>query len=299
MTTTKRGSDARKLLASGGFPVTADRQDFLADDFDRVGEPLNLLENGRTWFANVYRAHRRHDPGQALILGVTPWLGRLAAEYCQQVLLADRSAAMVAWAARHLDLKLRNCRMVQTQWLKLELPGVDLVCGDNSFSFVRFPEGWSVLGEKLHDACRDNAQLYLRFISAPEGFAPAATEALVAEALRQSSINYTAFRAAYMLAKIERGRHYLDMDAIVERFNGELDLLAPLAEKFGLPEGNDLVTIRKYAGTGTKLYVPPVEAIIEVFAPWFRAVDVVYGPIPLARHFPLIVFEKNRPRAPG
>jgi hypothetical protein len=266
--------------------------DFMANAFDRVGEPLNLLPAAQAWFAGQVHRHLAPAPRQALVLGVTPWLGRLAAERHERVWMADQSRAMVDWARGKLEPPPPACTLLQSDWLTLELPPLDTVLGDNSFAFVPYPHGWEALRDRLFAACRPGARLFLRFFAVPDAYRAPDTATLVRAFLREPALNSTALRAAFMFAQWDPHTCGLDMDAAVARFDAELEAFFPLLDKFGLPADNDLVTLRKYAGTGITLYAPPQRDTVALLGERFRVIATDHGPTPLSAHFPLLVLER-------
>ncbi len=283
-----------EALSRDDFRTHPDSPDFMANAFDRVGEPLNLLSDSQTWFQHIYLTHQGSEaPGHALVLGVTPWLGKLAAQQHQHVWMADRSAAMLAWAKTQLSPAPANCQFLEADWLRVATPPLSTVLGDNSLAFVPYPEGWEALCNRFHQACLPGARLYLRFFSVPEKFQPASTADLVLEALRHEKINYTAFRAAYLFSHWNAQTRAIDTALALQRFEQELEAFIPLAEKFGLPADNDLVTLRKYAGTGISLYAPSQAEITQLLGRHFRILEIAFAPTEMRSHFPLFVLEKD------
>lgn len=293
MTQPASQQNALLALSRNDFRLHTNKPDFMANAFERVGEPLNLLEKGQAWFRRVYQSHLGHAPKQAMVLGVTPWLGRLAAGQHEQVLMADQSAAMLEWAMEHLRPIPDCCTLQQADWMSVDLPPLDTILGDNSFAFVPYPDGWTALRDRLYRSCNPDARLFLRFFSVPTGYCPPPSTALVRKALCQERISYTALRTAYMFSCWDAQTCSMNMNEAVKRFDHELENFIPLVERFGLPEDNDLVTLRKYADTGITLYAPPVHRIIELFQSCFRIREVALGPTVLSPHFPLLVFEKK------
>ncbi len=147
---------------------------FMSPDYAKIGEPLNLLDAGQSWFREQYRAVVKAPGDAALVLGATPWLGRLCGENHRVTYHVDRSPAMLTFLRRSLDAPgaVRpgaEFELVQRDWVDLppSPSRYDVVVGDNSLNFLPFPDGWRFLLSALADRMKPGAILAMRVFQRP------------------------------------------------------------------------------------------------------------------------------------
>src|SRR6185503_19651016 len=199
----------------------------------------------------------RNRSGTRLLLGGTPWLAELLRREYAPSFVVDQSAAMLSLAARRPweqdamhagdDAQI----FLKANWLALPDLGqpVDIVIGDNSFSFLTFPGEWAQLRDELARRMRAGAKLVIRVCSVPHGHrAEAANE--VAERFLASTapVNFTEVRAALLFAQWNPRTYAIKTEEALQAFRSGLNAFVPLiGRRVG---ANDLETICKYEGTG-------------------------------------------------
>lgn len=277
--------------------VKAKAADFMSPAYELIGEPLNLLAGGQAWFESVYLRSLSTRRERALILGATPWLGLLCRRDHKAVCLADMSAAMLQKTARAFTEVGFSGRDPSIElWINnwLSLPPVstpfDVVCADNSFAFIDFPGGWHNLIGYLKASIAPGGVLLSRFFAAPPKRAISMADIFV-EYHGCQKVNFTEIRARLMFSQWDESSRGIDMGKVVQSFEENAVLWQPLV--CGHPR-NDLVTVRKYRGSGLTLYAPKLEEIVAMLEPAFDIEAVEYGPYADAPNFPLVVARRRQ-----
>lgn len=269
--------------------------DFLAQDFELIGEPLNLLEVGQEWFTNVYRSQPGMTGPRGIVLGATAWLGCLLCQTCERVVLVDRSDAMLEMAEgsvlrASIPEKRGSLQFMQGDWLSLpNLPGpVSIAVGDNAFLFLRYPDDWLSFCNELASRMHPGARLITRVPSVPPDYEPATVEEIIFRFIKGESINYTAVRTSLLFAHWDKLTYAINTEQVLKTFETNRQKFDALYRKFPVA-GDDLTTVEKYRDSSAIYYAPPLDNILQVLRTRFRVAEVHFGQYPMAEHFPLIV----------
>lgn len=268
--------------------------DYMANGFELIGEPLNLLERGREWFAQAGRIENNGAESAGLVLGATVWLARLLSRTQRKVILVDSSGVMLDRAKADIVRLATNDPsgdfvFHQGNWLNLpELAGsLAIVAGDNSFSFLSYPDGWLALCDALADRMHPKGRLLTRVLSLPPTYQTASVEDIICRSLANDSINYTQIRAELLFAHWNSDTYGIETQLALETFEANLDRFEAIFRKYPVV-ANDLLTIRKYRDASAIYYAPPLDKVLEVFRTRFTVTDVHFGPYRLSQYFPLI-----------
>jgi len=261
--------------------------DFMSRNYTEICEPLNLLAGGQRWFGEVYDQHLPKNPSVALVLGATPWLGALCAERHAKVVLSDQSAAMLQHSQSKLAGKPGRYEFSCRDWLSLDTLSerVSTVCADNSFAFLPYPDKWKSLLDTLAALMEPGGLLLSRFFARPNDYRPESPREIAADARSQTELRFTEIRARVMFSYLDPLTNAMSTEDAVRDFERDEAMWREVLD--GYPE-NDLVNIKKYKGTGIRLYAPPVEDIVRALSPHFDVAAVEYGPYGMSRHFPLV-----------
>lgn len=263
--------------------------DYMHSSYARIGEPLNLHGRGQSWWKKLYDA----EPpiaGRGLILGGTPWLASHLAARLDKVYVVDVSAPMVSMLTDGASARMSRLVPLQGDWRVLPpmCDGLDVVAGDNSFSFMPYPCGWNDLCAHLSARMRPGARLMMRVCSVPHDHRTEEPAEIVRRFSRKDSINYTELRATLLFAEWDRSTYSIDTESALVSFERHQRHFQPLFEKFPLPPDNDLLTLAKYRGSGAVYYAPPLDEILALLARSFYVTSVAFGPYGMANYFPLI-----------
>jgi hypothetical protein len=270
--------------------------DFLRPTYGCVQEPLKLTAAARQWFANVH--DREASSGRTgLVLGATPWLAGLLTRTLQHVVVADSSDEMLQLLAHELtnDAGCSGARgavrPVRTNWLQLPtcFDSLDVVAGDNSFSFLEYPSQWRDLCDLLAARMPSGALLLVRMCSVPTHHQRLSIRQLVEKFCSPAPVNYTEIRTAVLFAHWNRHSYAIDTEEALASFEQHrTEFNCALA---GAPSSvdNDLVTMAKYRGTGAIYYAPPLDEIVRLLGERFHVESVQYGPYRMSDYFPLVV----------
>lgn len=297
----RHGAVPTESLTGSTSSVTESPCEFMRCAYELIGEPLNLLGGGQRWFRQVlgYEYSPRPD-ARALVLGAIPWLTRSMCEIVAHTTVVDTSAAMLAMCQSSvgpLALPPSNvAAFVRGNWLSLpeSLRGLDLVAGDNSFSFLSYPEHWDELVDVLSRRMTDGSVLFTRVLSVPASHRRLCPAEIVSEALsRRAPVNLTAVRAALLFAHWDERNWIIRPEEALATFEAhqrEFDALL-----YDMPDGaaNDLLSIEKYRSTGATYFVPPLAEAIQRFGRHFHVRAVYFGPYEMSQYFPLIVASKD------
>jgi SAM-dependent methyltransferase len=277
--------------------LSAEVSDFMRRDYELVTEPLNLATVGLPWFGAVY--HKHVPSGNlGLVLGATPWACRFVGGTHRRVIAADMSGAMAAMlradVARTPFAVARSVEVLQVNWL--ELPDLseplDLVVGDNSFSFLRFPDGWQRLCSVLAERMRRGARLVVRVCSTPARHKRVGVDALIARFSAQRSINCTEVRAALLFDHWDRATYAIDTEQALRTFESNRGKFEQMLQVHQVPARNDLMTIVKYRDAQATYYAPPLGEVLDAIGTSFKVISVNIGPFSMGEYFPLIVATK-------
>jgi hypothetical protein len=274
--------------------------DYMRHGFEIIREPLNLKDAGQAWYRRVFGGQidaafcqRVRDEPHGLVLGATAWLTRVIVAITPRVIVIDKNLAMLAMAHNHVP---DDVSMIAGDWLSLpEMPGpISIAVGDNSFSFVPFPEGWYELCDQLAGKMKPGAKLITRCFSMPrpkrirESPAAIAGE-FIARARAGENINYTEVRARLLFSQCDPITSRIDAQDVYGLFESNRAAFAELYELSPTVDADDLSTIEKYKDSGALYYAPDLDQIADVFREQFRVDEIRFGPYPMAECFPLIV----------
>jgi hypothetical protein len=287
-----------KTIARDRRPQSLLTRDFMADGYALIDEPLNLRADGQRWFTEIY-GRRREVASAGLVLGATPWLAGLLARTCHHTVMVDVSKAMLEHAFRELSSRSTRKRApinaVQANWLQMpqRRDAIDIIVGDNAFSFLEYPNNWAQLRDVLSTITRHRGTLLLRVCSVPSSHRSMPLEELVAGFYRRDSLNYTEVRAALLFAHWNPGTFAIKTEEVLESFESNRRLFDPLLKRCADGVDNDLLTLRKYKRSGVVYYAPPLADILSLMGRSFRISSVNYGPYAMSQYFPLIVASKR------
>ena len=267
--------------------------------YTQIGEPLNLHEAGRPWWANVYARQRSGHDSMGLVLGATTWMIELMRRNTSHVFAADMNETMIHRAESELTgapVETKGTvEFIQSDWLALPdfSRPFDVIFGDNSFSFLPYPKGWFDLADELADRMQTGATLMVRFLSMPPAHCPLTVDEIVEGFLQLTSINYTAVRTALLFAHWNRTNYSIDTERVCETFERERKKFNRLFQKFPLTPDNDLITVKKYKNSGAVYYAPPLADALDALEQRFRITGVHFGPYAMGQHFPLVVASRK------
>jgi hypothetical protein len=272
--------------------------DFMSDGYGQIGLPLNLDRRGRQWFADICAPAVQDNDAPGLVLGAVSWMGQLLRRTRQRVCLADASTVMLDIARHTLgDPADAAIELANTDWLSLPRQDepLGIVLGDNSFSFLPFPDGWLQLAGVLAERMRPGAYLVMRLLSAPADYLPDSPEVIAARYEGQRDVNLTEVRVALLFSQWDRGSYAIDTEQALRAFERHRPLFDPLMNHLSQGAANDLITLRKYRDTGAVYYAPPLEQVLRVLGVSFTVTSVHFGPYASSRNFPLIVATNTLP----
>jgi hypothetical protein len=118
-------------------------------------------------------------------------------------------------------------------------------------------------------------------------------EELVAGFTRRTSINYTEVRAALLFAHWNPVTYAINTEEVLDSYESNRRLFAPLLKRCADGVDNDLLTVRKYKSSGAVYYAPPLGEVLSLMGSSFRIRSVHYGPYAMSQYFPLIVASKT------
>jgi SAM-dependent methyltransferase len=281
------------------FSTTLAGIDFLSRDYSIIGEPLNLIDRGRDWFKRICCVDSRDMESSALVLGAIPWIGEHLRQYYKRVILVDVSPAMLEMTRLQLEhlnfAPYGRVDLVQANWTALPdfHEPLSLVVGDNSLSFLQFPDAWLRLFDDLARRMRPGARLLTRMLAIPATHRPLSIDDIICRFAGETYINSTEVRTLLLLSHWNPATYEIQTEDALDTFERNRLLFQPLLDRFTSNADNDLVTVRKYRDTGAVYFAPPLENILDVLRTRFRPIEVHFGPYPLQQYFPLIVAIKD------
>lgn len=268
--------------------------DFISNRYAQVGEPLGLRAGGRAWFAQIFERQSLPARSLALVLGATPWIGRMLRRALDHTTLVDINPEMLDTARAEIsssdDGAAGTVELIEANWLALPAlrAPVAIAVGDNSFSFVRHSEGWRQLCDALADRMHPGATLMARFLTLPLGRLTTVAE-IIEQSLGATDINYTAIRTAMLFAGASDDTFELHPARAVAMFDAHRADLAALCERCPSTPDNDLFAIERWRGSRAVFYAPPLAHVLDALGSRFRVRDIHFGPYDMAEYFPLIV----------
>jgi hypothetical protein len=274
--------------------------DFMRRAYELNGEPLRLLDGGQRWFERVLSSESdTQRRSSALALGATPWLAQLLSRTFLRTTVVDASPAMLNLCAgsvgAHKPRPAAPVEFLRCNWLALPpaVGGLDVIAGDNAFSFLRFPDDWEQLLDILADRMTPNGVLFSRLLSVPAIHRRLSPAAIVEDALaRHTLVNFTAVRVALLFAHWDSTDFTIRPEDALATFDAHRAEFAPLlCDVMDMAE-NDLLSIEKYRGTAATYFVPPIAEAIALFERHFHVRAVHFGPYDMSQYFPLIVASK-------
>ncbi len=269
--------------------VTRGSAEFMAHGYNLIQEPLNLLETGRRWWAEVCASASREPQQHGLVLGATPWLGALLSRTHACVTFIDSSDTMLANARAELGSSV-NARYVRSAWhtLPKDSAPFETVFSDNGFSYLPFPAGWVQLCDELASSMRPGARLFARALSCPNGHRTETATEIVSRFAALEQINCTEVRAALLFSHWRDAVFSIDTQSALATYDANAAAFATLLPKGHAGEPNDLVTMEKYRGAGAVYYAPPLDQWLAVVRRRFRVEAVHFGPYAMGEYFPLV-----------
>jgi hypothetical protein len=268
--------------------------DFVSKKYAQIGEPLNLRADARAWFVDIFERQSLPARSLALVLGATPWIARMLGRALDHTTLADINPVMLDTARAEIscfdDGATGSVELLEANWLALPAlrAPVAIAVGDNSFSFVRYPEGWRQLCDALADRMHPGATLMARFLILPLE-RPTTVAEIIDQSLGTTDINYTAIRTAMLFAGASEDTFELYPARAVAMFDSHRADLAALFERCPATPDNDLCDIERWRGSPAVLYAPTLTHVLDALGGRFRVRDIHIGPYDMAEYFPLIV----------
>jgi hypothetical protein len=273
----------------------ASATDFMAVGYEHIDEPLKLGVKGQRWFTREDATES--DTSPALVLGAVGWLAQYAAGRRSSVTIADCSQRMLSIARDSLTDDAR--RKVQTlvgQWSEIGFASetLGLVLGDNSFSYLPFPQSWDSMCTLLHDQMRSGGRLLARVLSVPTSHRSNQDLGdIAAEFESKALINYTEVRLRALFNVWCPETYQIPCETALQAFESNLPAFASLLARAPSSIPNDLLGIRKYIGSGAVYFAPPLQEVLRIFSGHFRVTHVAFGDYPMSQYFPLIVAMKT------
>ena len=275
--------------------VGPETMDFMAHGYTLIDEPLNLRDGGQRWFKKVYETSCDANAGAGLVLGATAWMGSLLSNNQPLVFMIDVSSMMLQMAEADLKkatpAQAAKVRCIQANWQQLPaLPApIGIAVGDNSFSFLPYPEGWAQMCDELADRMAPQGLLITRFLSLPQDHERASADQIVKAFTLRPTINYTELRATLLFGHCDERTYAIDTESVLAEFDANRNLFDGLLRRFNAPLQNDLLTIDKYRSAGAVYYAPPLASVLSLMAKRFRIIAAHFGPYAMSEYFPLIV----------
>lgn len=274
---------------------TKNHWDSHAAKWRHIGPPLRPCAEDTRLFEGILRewAAGRTAPPNAVLLGVTPEIARLAWPPHTRLLAVDKCAGMIArvWPGDEVPF----ARVVQASWKYLPVADgeADVVIGDGCFTTIAFPDDYRAVLRRLRSALKDDGLLIHRFFVRPPE--PESLEAVFADlrAGRIAGLHALKWRIAMALhgPRAEDGVVLNDIwlawrDCDVDR--------GFLQEKLGwTPEV--MATIDNYREIPTRYTFPTLEELTAACAGLFTQTRRCYGTYELAERCPILVLEPCRP----
>lgn len=269
--------------------------DFMTHGFSLITEPLNLTEDGQRWFLEAARDVTAPSGSCGLVLGATAWAAGWLARRHSSVLVIDRSAAMLQMArdqvARDPEPAERaRIQFVAADWLDLPADARSLgtVIGDNSLLFMRYPDHWLQLRDRLAERMLPGACLLLRVVSVPRDYRAATATEIASRFHDVNGVSWTEVRTNLLFSQWDRTTYAIDTESVVAQFDSCVDQFRSLLSRHDAGVDNDLMTVEKYRGSGAVYYAPPLEEILAMLRGQFSVVSVRFGPYAMSDHFPLV-----------
>jgi hypothetical protein len=268
--------------------------DFVSERYAQVGEPLNLRGSARAWFAAIFERQALPARSLALVLGATPWIARMLRRAQDHTTLVDINPKMLDTARAEIppseDSAAGTLELIEANWLALPAlrAPIAIAIGDNSFSFLRYPEEWRQLCDALAERMHPGATLMARFLTLPIG-RPTTVEQIIEQTLGATDVNYTAMRTAMLFAGASDDTFELYLARAVEMFDAHRADLAALFERCPCTPDNDFFAIERWRESRGVLYAPPLAHVLDTLGHRFRVRDIHFGPFDMAQYFPLIV----------
>ncbi len=268
--------------------------DFVTKKYAQIGEPLNLGAPARAWFADIFHRQLLPARSQALVLGATPWIARMLRRALDHTTLVDINPVMLDTARTEIsscdDVAAGTLELLEANWLALPplRAPVAIAVGDNSFSFVRYPDGWRQLCDALADRMHPGATLLARFLILPLG-RPTTVGEIIEQSLGTTDVNYTAIRTTMLFAGASEDTFELYPARAVAMYDAHRAELDALIERCPATPDNDLCDIERWRGSHAVLYAPPLTHVLDALGGRFRVRDVHIGSYDMAEYFPLIV----------
>lgn len=296
------------ISAGRTWPAT----DFMRRAYELNGEPLRLLQAGQQWFGRILSNEYCAQPhSNALVLGATPWLTRALYETAERTRVVDTSVPMLAMCeswVRHAEAvepkqpdatddgsSPNEVAFVHGDWLALPPSGrnLDLVAGDNSFSFLRYPGEWDEMLDILSERMTERSVLFARLLSVPATHRRLCPAEIVKEARAGSTpVNFTAVRVALLFAHWDPIGYAIRPEEALVTFEEHRREFDPLISDVLNPAHNDLLSIEKYRDSGATYFAPPLAEAIARFERRLHVRAVHFGPYEMSQYFPLIVASK-------
>jgi hypothetical protein len=272
--------------------------EFMRTSYSTIGEPLNLLMKGQQWFRRIYDHECEASHGLALVLGATSWMADILSQRHKKTIVVDLSSAMLHMISQVLQNQTfeqkERIELVQANWLEMPAVcrGISTVLGDNSLSFLPYPDGWLRLFSILADRMESRAKLITRFLSVPHGHRPMSVEDIVVSYSQTTSVNYTAVRVRLLFSHWNPVTCGIDTELVAQTFEERKSEFEPLFQKFPSCD-NDLKTVAKYKGFKAVYYAPPLEQVLSMVAQEFDVISVHFGKYDMSQYFPLIVASRK------
>jgi len=268
--------------------------DFVSSRYAQTGEPLSLRARARAWFADIFERQSLPARSLGLVLGGTPWIGRMLRRALDHTALVDINPKMLDTAradfSSHDDGAAGTLELIEANWLALPAlrAPIAIAVGDNSFSFVRYPGEWRHLCDALADRMHPGATLMARFLALPLGRLTTVAE-IIEQSLGATDINYTAIQTAMLFAEASLDSFQLHPARAVKMFDAHRADLGVLLKRCPCRPDNDMLNIERWRGSRAVFYAPPLAHILDALGERFRVSDIHFGPFDMAEYFPLIV----------
>jgi hypothetical protein len=271
-------------------------KDYMSIGYELNQEPLLLSARGQSWFESIYNFYSNETSNSALVLGGVAWMASILAKSCKEINVIDHSSTMLENVWLNASETARSkLILTHSEWQDLSFPRqkLDVVLGDNSFTYMKFPLCWQQLSNIVADNMNQNGLLFLRSFSVPEDHVKQSVEEIVGHYRNQESINFTEVRTRLLFSQWDSVSYDIFPEQVLDYFIRNQDVFKCLMD--GLPPGanNDLETMSKYRNSNLVYAAPPLLEKIKVLKERFDILGIHFGPYQMNEYFPLVVARRR------